>query len=54
MVVVGKGGAKSRFLKRNWPITKGLIAGTTKQEGTQSQLVPEHSNLTEKDRVGLD
>lgn len=54
MVVVGTGTGKSRFLKRNWPITEGLIAGTTKQEGTQSNLIPENSNLTSRDRVGID
>jgi hypothetical protein len=53
MVVVGTGSHASRFIKRNWPITEGLDAGTTKQEGTQTLLIPENSNLTEKDKVGL-
>lgn len=54
MVVVGTGGAKSRFLKRDWPITEGLTAGTTKQEGTEFKLKAENSNLTERDKVGID
>jgi hypothetical protein len=53
MVVVGTGTGKSRFLKRDWPITEGLTAGTTKQEGTEMVLVAENSNLTERDLRGL-
>ena len=48
MVVVGKGTAGTRFLKRDWPITEGLEAGTTKQEGTQTNLVAEEADLTEE------
>lgn len=32
-------------LKRNWPITSGLTAGTTKQEGRQSNLIAEEGSL---------
>lgn len=53
MVVVGTGTGKSRFLKRDWPITEGLIAGTTKQEGTTLTLIPENSNIPERQKVGL-
>ena len=41
-------------LKRNWPITSGLTAETTKQEGRQSNLVPQESSLVpEREKVGL-
>jgi len=53
MVVVGTGKSGSRFLKRNWPITEGLTAGTTKQEGTTLTLIPENSNIPERQKVGL-
>lgn len=48
-IVVGTGGAKSRFLKRNWPITEGLTGGTTKQEGTKDRLEPVDEDLTTND-----
>lgn len=32
-------------LKRNWPHEEGLTAGTQKQEGRQSNLVPEEGSL---------
>jgi len=53
MVVVGTGKSGSRFLKRDWPITEGLIAGTTKQEGTTLTLIPENSNVTDEEKEGL-
>lgn len=54
MVNVGTGGAGTRFIKRNYPVTEGLIAGTTKLEGKQTNLVPEEDNLvSNKDKVGL-
>ena len=31
-------------LRTDWPIEEGLIAGTTKQEGRQSRLIPEGIN----------
>lgn len=37
--------AGGKELKRNWPITEGLIAGTTKQEGTEMKLKPEEEDL---------
>lgn len=54
MVEVGTGTAKTRFIKTNWPITKGLTAGTTKQTGKKMNLVPEEDSLIpEKDKAGL-
>lgn len=47
MVEVGTGKAGSRFLKRDWPIEEGLEAGTTKQEGTKSDLEPEEESQIE-------
>ena len=35
-VVVGNGGISSRFIKENWPITEGLVAGTTKTHGRKA------------------
>ncbi len=55
MTYVSKG---SKELKRNWPITSGLIAGTTKQEGRQSTLIPQgllgvKSLVPRKDKAGF-
>ncbi len=37
-----------------YPITDGIIAGTTKQKGRQSNLVPEQGSLvSRKMRIGL-
>lgn len=40
-------------LKTNWPVTEGLTAGTTKQTGRTSNLVPENSLIPERLKVGL-
>ena len=53
MVIVGTGTSGTRFLKRDWPITEGLEAGTTKQEGTDITLEPEHDLTEEKERKGI-
>ncbi len=55
MTYVSKG---SKELKRHWPITSGLIAGTTKQEGRQMNLVPQgllgiNSRVLRRSRVGI-
>lgn len=34
-------------LKTKYPITEGLIAGTTKQEGTKDRLEVQEKDLTE-------
>ena len=55
MVEVGTGGSKTRFIKTDWPIEEGLEAGTTKQEGRQTNLVPERgSKVLKRDKEGLD
>lgn len=54
MVLVGTGTSGTRFLKTNWPITEGLDAGTTKQEGTTGRLDVEEENLiSQNEMVGL-
>jgi hypothetical protein len=50
MVVVGTGTQGTRFLKRNWPITSGLTAGTQKQEGRQQSLRAEESYVKKEDK----
>lgn len=50
-VVVGTGGISSRFIKEDWPITEGLIAGTTKTDGRTVNLVAEDSNVKDRERV---
>ena len=49
MVEVGTGTSGTRFLKTKYPVTSGLTAGTTKQEGRESNLVPEISLVLTKD-----
>ena len=53
MVYVGTGTSGTRFLKRDYPVTEGLEAGTQKQEGRISNLVAEKSFVKEKDKVGV-
>ncbi len=55
MTYVSKG---SKELRRNWPHETGLIAGTTKQEGRQSTLIPQgllgvKTTVLRKDKVGF-
>jgi len=44
---VGTGTAGTRFLNSEWPLTEGLTAGTTKQEGTTAQLEAEEADYSE-------
>lgn len=54
MVTSGPATSGEKELRRDWPITEGLIAGTTKQEGTKPFLEIEEEDLTDpKERVGL-
>lgn len=54
MTQVGTGKSGSRFLKRNYPITTGLTAGTTKQEGRTINLTAEKESLIIKEeKTGL-
>ncbi len=44
----------AKELKRNWPNVSGLIAGTTKQEGRVTNLIPQVSSLVlDKEKVGI-
>ena len=41
-------------VKRKWPVTSGLIAGTTKQEGRKYNLIPEQGSLVPRRlKIGL-
>ena len=46
MVVVGTATIGEKEIRTDWPIEEGLIAGTTKQEGRQENLVAEEEDLT--------
>lgn len=54
MVEVGTGSSGTRFINTDYPVTDGLTAGTTTQEDHKESLEPETTNLTKRDRVGLD
>jgi len=46
-------------LKTNWPVTVGRTAKTTKQTGTQMNLIPKgklgiKSTVLKRNRIGLD
>ena len=41
MVVVGTAKSGEKEIKTDWPIEEGLEAGFEKQEGRQTNLVPE-------------
>jgi|TARA_R100000501_G_C2567003_1_gene75392 hypothetical protein len=46
--------SSEKELKTFWPITSGLTAGTTKQEGRQSNLIPTIGSLVPRRlKVGL-
>jgi len=46
--------SSEKELKRHWPITVGRTAGTTKQEGTQMNMLPtQGSNVPRRKKVGL-
>ena len=54
MVEVGTGDKSSRFLKEEWPIEEGLVAGSTKTHGRQTNLTPtEGSIIPEREKVLL-
>jgi len=52
MVEVGTGKTGTRFIKTDWPIEEGLIAGTTKLP-EKPHLKPEKDLTRANDRVGL-
>ena len=54
MVQVGSSATTGeKELKRDWPVTEGLTAGTTKQEGTKKHLEADDTVLADRLRVGL-
>lgn len=52
-VVVGRGGIGTRFISKKYPVTDGLTAGTTKQEGHTENLVYEKTIVEKRNKVGL-
>jgi hypothetical protein len=56
MTITGTKG--TRALSKNYPVTTGLTAETTKQEGRNSYLQPsgfngKKTNIYKKDRLGI-
>ena len=42
-------------IRTDYPVEEGLTAGTTKQEGTQTNLVPEEGSLVpRRKKVGIE
>ncbi len=56
MVIVGEtGGSGEAAIATRFPVTEGLIGGTTKQEGTNLRLEPQESSLVlERHKEGID
>lgn len=52
-VKVGTGGIGTRIMDTNYPYTTGLTAGTTKQTGRVTNLVPQKSLVPDRQKVGL-
>jgi len=54
MVNVGTGTKSTRFVTTKYPITSGLTAGTEKQTGRTTNLVPQEKSLvSSREKVGL-
>jgi hypothetical protein len=53
MVVVGTGTKGTRYIATRYPVEKGLVAGTTKQTGNTSNLVPTKSYVPSRKTKGL-
>lgn len=49
----GPGTMKERPVQTRWPVTEGLIAGTTRQKGTNLFLTPQKTLVGKKDKKGL-
>ena len=55
MVEVGTATHNEKEVKKNWPVTEGLEAGTEKQTGRIMTLIPlEGSNVAKRFKVGID
>lgn len=51
MVVSESGPVGSKILKSRYPVTEGLVAGTTKVHGQEDNLVPQEGDLVlERDK----
>jgi hypothetical protein len=54
MVEVGTGTHKSKYVRRVYPITEGITAGTTKQHGRSGRLkATKGSFIPKRKKVGL-
>ncbi len=54
MTILGPTGTKGqRATAKRWPVTSGLTAGTEKQEGRTSNLVPKNSLVPKRQKVGF-
>lgn len=53
-VVVGTGKVGTRFIRTEWPVEEGIIAGTTKNWDRPMALVAENSVVRERDMQGVD
>lgn len=50
----GPGGVKTRIINKNYPVTEGLVAGTTRQPTTSPYLEAEEESLiSDRRKVGL-
>ena len=49
----GPDAIKQAAIKRDYPVDEGLTGGTQTQEGRITNLVPEISLVSEREKVGL-
>ena len=54
MVVLGTGGAGTRFIKRDYPIEEGLELGTTKLKDNWILRAEEQDQTTQDDKLLID
>lgn len=52
-VVVGRGGAGTKIINRNYPVVEGTTLGTTKIQGRKPDLTPEQSIANKDDFIGV-
>ena len=53
MVSSGPGGLGTKHISKNYPNIRGIIAGTTKQEGTSGKLRIPKSLIKKNELIGL-
>ncbi len=51
---IGPGGSGTRAISKRYPVTSGLTAETTKQEGRQKNLLAESTIVRKRERAGID